>query len=155
MAENKDHPDIRILPPVLMLIFIAAAFVLNWLVPLPVPAEPVVRIVGWALLILGFALGFSALRELTRAGTSPVPHEPTTAVVTSGVYTFTRNPIYLGFLLTIVGLPLAFGNPWGLLLIPVAIPAFNMLVIQHEEAYLHRKFGSAYAAYTERVRRWL
>ena len=155
MAENKDHPDIKILPPVLMLIFLAAAFLMNRLITLRVPAADAVRIAGWAILLVGFALGFAALRELNRAGTSPIPHEPSTSVVTSGVYSFTRNPIYLGFVLIVIGLPLILSNPWGLILIPVMIPAFNELVIKHEEIYLEKKFAGIYTAYKARVRRWV
>jgi protein-S-isoprenylcysteine O-methyltransferase Ste14 len=76
-------------------------------------------------------------------------------VVTSGIYRFTRNPIYLGFLLAVIGLPLNSGFYWGIIVAPFYILLMNRLVIQHEEAYLTRKFGKAYTDYTSQVRRWL
>lgn len=70
--------------------------------------------------------------RLSLANTSPRPHEPTTAIVTSGVYSFTRNPIHLGIVLSAIGLPLAPENLWGLILLTLMIPAFNELVITQE-----------------------
>ena len=76
-------------------------------------------------------------------------------IVTTGIYGFTRNPIYLGFLLIVIGLPLNSGLIWGLLLAPLYILGMNRLVIEHEEAYLEKKFGEPYTSYRSRVRRWL
>jgi len=77
------------------------------------------------------------------------------ALVTGGPYRFSRNPIYLGFVLILAGFPLFSGTVWGAILVPVLILNLNNLVIQHEEAYLEKKFGEAYAGYRSRVRRWL
>jgi len=155
MSENKDHPDIKILPPVLMLIHLIIAFTLKWMIPLSIPAPQAVKIAGWAVLAAGFLFALSALRELNKAQTSPIPHEPTTAIVTSGAYRLSRNPIYVGFVCTVIGLPLALGNYWGLILSPAMIHYFNGLIIEHEEAYLEKKFGDVYTGYKSRVRRWL
>jgi protein-S-isoprenylcysteine O-methyltransferase Ste14 len=75
--------------------------------------------------------------------------------VSSGVYRFSRNPIYVGFLMMVVGLPLTSGFYWGIVLAPFYIMMMNRLVIQHEEAYLEKKFGKTYTSYTSQVRRWL
>jgi protein-S-isoprenylcysteine O-methyltransferase Ste14 len=155
MSENKDHPDIKILPPFLMLIHLIVAFTLKWMIPLSTPAPQVVKVIGWMILAGGFLFAIGALRELNKADTSPIPHEPTTAIVTSGVYRFSRNPIYVGFVCTVIGLPLALGNYWGLILSPAMIYYFNELIIKHEEAYLEKKFGDVYTSYKSRVRRWL
>jgi protein-S-isoprenylcysteine O-methyltransferase Ste14 len=76
-------------------------------------------------------------------------------VVTSGIYRFTRNPIYLGFLLLLIGVSVNSGFYWGIVFAPFFILVMNRLVIQKEEAYLEKKFGKAYTSYTSRVRRWL
>ena len=89
------------------------------------------------------------------AHTSPDPHTPTTTVVTIGIYRFTRNPIYMGFLCMVIGFPLVFGNPWGILVGAIQILLFNKLIIEREEAYLAQKFGREYLDYKTRVRRWL
>src|SRR5688572_30127091 len=155
MSGNKDHPDIKVLPPVLMLIHLIAAFTLKWIIPLSIPAPQVVKVIGWVILAVGFSFAFAALRELNKANTSPIPHEPTTAIVTTGVYKSSRNPIYVGFVCAVIGLPLALGNYWGPIISPTMILLFNELIIKHEEAYLEKKFGDVYTSYKSRVRRWL
>jgi protein-S-isoprenylcysteine O-methyltransferase Ste14 len=90
-----------------------------------------------------------------RAQTTLDPHGSVSTIVTSGPYRFSRNPIYLGFLCLLIGFPFIFRNYWGLILSPLLIVLMNTLVIQHEEAYLEKKFGEAYTGYKSRVRRWL
>src|SRR5262245_4586346 len=84
-----------------------------------------------------------------------VPNLPTTAIVESGPYRFTRNPIYLGPFLGLIGLAIAFDNLWLLImLVPFAL-VICYGVVAREEAYLERKFGDVYRGYRSRVRRWL
>jgi protein-S-isoprenylcysteine O-methyltransferase Ste14 len=104
---------------------------------------------------IGFLLGISAFLEFRKARTTLDPHGSAKQVVTSGIYRFTRNPIYLGFLLMVIGLPLTSGIYWGIALAPFYIRTMNRLVIEREEAYLEKKFGNTYASYASRVRRWL
>jgi protein-S-isoprenylcysteine O-methyltransferase Ste14 len=153
--QTKDHADVKFHPPVLMGIHLAAALLLGWLVPLPLPVQVFVYSIGWIVVILGLAAAFGGLRQLIRAHTSPNPHAPTTSVVTTGVYRFTRNPIYIGYLCMLIGIPLVFGNYWGLALSPLQVVLFNRLIIRHEEAYLSGKFGAEYLDYKHKVRRWL
>jgi len=152
---TKDITGVRIHPPVLMAIHLAAAFLLGWLVPLPLPASKAVIAVGWVVTLLGLGFGYGGLRQLIQAHTSPNPHAPTTSVVTTGIYRFTCNPIYMGFLCLLIGIPLIFGNYWGLILSPLQVILFNRLIIQREEAYLSAKFGVEYTEYKQKVRRWL
>jgi protein-S-isoprenylcysteine O-methyltransferase Ste14 len=112
-------------------------------------------IVGFALVVIGFLLGIAAFVEFRKARTTINPHGSVTSIIGSGVYRLTRNPIYLGFVLMLIGLPLNSGTFWGLLLAPLMIISFNNLVIQHEEKYLEKKFGDVYTGYKSRVRRWL
>jgi len=156
MAEQiNDHAGVRIHPPVLMVIHLAAALLLGWLVPLPLPVPAYFYATGWIVVILGLVSAFGGLRQLIQAHTSPDPHSPTTSVVRTGIYRFTRNPIYIGYLCVLIGIPLIFGNYWGLVLSPLQMILFNRLIIRHEEAYLSGKFGAEYLDYKQRVRRWL
>jgi len=156
MVENQtDHADVKIAPPVLMLLHIIAAFILDWLIPFPIVMPQLMKWFGILLVLAGLALGFTAVRQLTRANTTLDPYHSVTAIVTDGPYRFTRNPIYLGFVCMLIGIPLAFGTYWGALLSPIFILLMNNLVIQHEEAYLEKKFGSVYANFKSRVRRWV
>lgn len=155
MSTLKDHANVKIHPPILTAIHIALAYAAKWTIPLPFVVPDILRNIGFALVIVGFLCGVAAFVEFRRARTTIDPHGSVTSIISSGVYRFTRNPIYLGFALMLIGLPLNSGSYWGLILAPVLILSFNNLVIQHEEAYLEKKFGGVYTGYKSRVRRWL
>jgi protein-S-isoprenylcysteine O-methyltransferase Ste14 len=155
VAEDKDHANVRIAPPILTLIHIVAAFLLARLIPLPVVVPQIIEYVGFALVVIGFLFGLGAVIAFRRARTTLDPYHSVSSIVTSGIYGFSRNPIYLGFLLMVIGIPLNNGTYWGVVLAPLFILLCNKLVIEHEEAYLEKKFGGTYTSYTSRVRRWL
>ena len=155
MGEHKDHADVKIHPPVLLLMHIAIAYLGKWFIPVSFAVPNVLRNFGFALVVLGFLLGVAAFVEFRKARTTVDPHGSASSIVTSGIYRFTRNPIYLGFALMLIGLPLNSGTYWGVVLLPVFVYLMNRLVIEREQAYLEKKFGEQYAAYRSRVRRWL
>ena len=155
MSDPQDHVDVRMHPPVLAVIHLAAALLLGWLLHFAYPFPAWVHWMGWLIVMAGFVLAFSAVRRFSSVHTTLDPHGSVSFVVTSGPYRFTRNPIYVGYLSLTVGIPLIFGNLWGVLLAPLQIVLFNRLVIQAEEAYLSRKFAHVYLDYKARVRRWL
>jgi len=132
-----------------------AAFLLNWLIPLPFVISKVVEWVGYLLVFAGLGFAFSAVNQFGKVHTTLDPHGSVSAIVTGGPYRFSRNPIYLGFVCTLIGLPLALGNVWGAVLSPLLIMSLYQLVIKHEEAYLEEKFKDVYTSYKSRVRRWL
>jgi protein-S-isoprenylcysteine O-methyltransferase Ste14 len=93
--------------------------------------------------------------QFGRAKTTVDPHGSVSAIVVNGPYRFSRNPIYVGLVCFLIGMPLVLGTLWGLVLSPLFIVLMNSLVIQHEEAYLEKKFGDDYTSFKSRVRRWL
>ena len=96
-----------------------------------------------------------AIVTITKAGSNVPTNRPTTTIVESGPYRFTRNPIYLGMFLGLIGLAIAFDNLWLLmLLVPFAL-IIRYKVVAREEAYLERTFGDVHHGYRSRVRRWL
>jgi protein-S-isoprenylcysteine O-methyltransferase Ste14 len=99
--------------------------------------------------------GVFSFLAFRKARTTLNPHGNVSAIVDFGVYRFSRNPIYLGFALMLVGIPLNGGSLWGLVLLPIFIWSMNKLVIEKEEAYLEKKFREVYTSYKSRVRRWL
>ena len=110
---------------------------------------------GAGLFILGMVLVVLARRELRRHRQPTDPGRPTSQIVTTGVFSFSRNPLYLGGLSVLAGLALAFNLPWSLaLLLPAAIACHILLVIP-EEKYLDDRFGTAYRQYAAAVHRWL
>ena len=157
MAKEQDRPNINknIHPPIIALMFIVLAYFLGRFAPLPFVAPAILRNLGLLMAFIGFLLGIGAFLEFRNARTTVDPHGSSQQVVTSGIYRFTRNPIYLGFLLMVMGLPLNSGLYWGVVMAPFYIFLMNRLVIEHEEDYLEKKFGKTYASYKAQVRRWL
>lgn len=113
----------------------------------------------YALAILPIGIGAfltaTALGLFRKARTRPEPWQPASALVTDGIYRFTRNPMYLGMALVYAGLALALDSPVSLLLLFPLIAVIQCSVIAREERYLAEKFGDAYRHYKEQVRRWL
>ena len=157
MPKEQDRPTINrnVHPPIVALIFIVIALVLGRFVPISINVPVVLRNVGFALTFIGLLCGVSAFLEFRKARTTLDPHGSTKQLVTSGIYRFTRNPIYLGFLLMIIGFPLNAGFYSGIVVAPFFTLAMNRLVIEKEETYLEKKFKDVYASYKSSVRRWL
>ena len=132
------------------------AALMSWLAPLgPGASGTVLRPLGIVVIVAGFALGLSAIRLFRRAGTPAAPIRPSTALVTGGIYRWTRNPMYLGMSCILVGLGIATGSLWFFIALPLGLFAVTKLAIEPEEAYLARSFGQAYLDYKASVRRWV
>jgi protein-S-isoprenylcysteine O-methyltransferase Ste14 len=110
---------------------------------------------GSTTVLVAVALFLSTVRTLRIAGT-PVPGDrPTTAVVRSGPYRFSRNPIYLAFSLLHVGVAFWVNSLWLLLTLAPAVALMSLVVIPREERYLESRFPAEYLPYKAAVRRWL
>lgn len=141
-------------PPFLYVALLLLGLLLEELIPLPrLPRVPS-RLIAAAVLLPGLGLIFWSLWLFLRARTSPLPMKPTTAIVRSGPYRWTRNPMYLGMLLVYLGAALLFDVTWALVLSPVVVVLVNRLVIRREERYLEAKFGEEYRRYKAQVGRW-
>ena len=101
------------------------------------------------------ALNIGGFVTQRRAGTDPIPFNPTTRIVTHGLYRFTRNPMYIGFALWTFGIAILADSIWMLGAVPIGLVLTNLLVVEREERYLERKFGEEYLAYKRKVRRWI
>jgi protein-S-isoprenylcysteine O-methyltransferase Ste14 len=160
VAGGSGAPDVAgviALPPLIFLGFLAAATVLEAVVPLPVRAAHALPryLAGAALAAYGFVMIVMGTRRFQAAGTNVPPNLPTTALVVDGIYRRTRNPLYLGLSLIYMGLSVAAGSFWAIGLVVPLLWVINTGVIAREERYLERKFGDAYRAYKARVRRWV
>lgn len=152
--DPHDNAGVRIPPPFVYVAAIVLGFVVHSIWPVPV------RPPGWwgfgAVLVAGgVALVLWAVVTLRRADTEIAPWRPTTAIVTTGPFAQTRNPMYFGLALVQLGVGQWSNRLAVVLLVIPAIFAINALSIAKEEAYLLRKFGDEYRRYTARVRRWL
>jgi len=104
--------------------------------------------------IAGLLLVLAAAGLFVRAGTSIPPHRPSSALVTGGLYRFSRNPIYVGVTLVYLAVTAYFASLGALLLLPAVLLVMEFGVVRREERYLERRFGAAYRDYKARVRRW-
>jgi len=146
---------VKVLPPLLFLVVLAGALVADRLLPLPLPGGTARVVAGVALVVAGLALMAWAGRTMWVSHTTVSPWARVSALVTSGPFRFTRNPIYLGDLLVYLGVALWVGTWWPVLFLPLLFPAVQGLVIGPEERYLTARFGDDYTAYLQRVRRWI
>jgi protein-S-isoprenylcysteine O-methyltransferase Ste14 len=154
----NDHADVAVMPPLLFIGALIGGALLSYLMPIGPglgSANWLALAVGFTFVALGFALVALSFRNFQRAGTSVVPTEPSTALVTTGPYRFTRNPIYIGFVLAYFGFAIVLTSMWVLLLLIPVLAILQRGVVVPEEAYLKRKFGDAYRKYQARVPRWL
>ena len=106
-------------------------------------------------MVVGVGVAIVVNSSFNRVGTAIEPWKPTTAIVTKGIYAWSRNPIYLGFCLINAGIGIANNSFWIFIsFIPAAILLYHVAIAK-EEAYLEKKFGDEYLAYKKKVRRWI
>ena len=141
-------------PPILFLGSILLGIALNLVWPLHF-VSPRVRLVGPLVAACAVALFLLSYREFRAAGTSVQGSKPTTIIVRTGPYRFSRNPIYLAFILFVLGLSVWLNNGWLLVTVVPAIGVIAMVVIPREERFLERNLHDAYVSYKAAVRRWL
>jgi protein-S-isoprenylcysteine O-methyltransferase Ste14 len=153
VADPADNSRVVAPPPLIYGGALLIALLLHWLAPLPIFGRTFWP--GLALVVFGVALAVWGRNTLVAAGTNVNPYRPSTAIVASGPYRFSRNPLYVSLTLLYVGLTLVFNTWWGfILLLPVLI-VMHFGVIAREERYLENKFGETYRNYRARVRRYL
>ena len=142
-------------PPLIYLASIATGLALHWAWPRPLLAGGPARPVGGVLVVASLLLAGFSVQRFRAAGT-PVPaRKPTTAIVRTGPYRFSRNPIYLAFSLLQLGLAIWVGSWWLVATLAAAIAIIHYVVVPREELYLEARFGAEYGDYKAAVRRWL
>jgi protein-S-isoprenylcysteine O-methyltransferase Ste14 len=146
---------IRLVPPVYLLLTVLAMAGLHRLLPVTTVLRPPLSYVGAALLGLGLAVAAGAALRFAHYGTSVHPFHQPTALVTDGPYRFTRNPMYLGMVVALLGIALWLGSLTPFVVIPVFASLIQREFIRDEERRLSEAFGRAYHEYRNRVRRWL
>ena len=142
-------------PPFVYVGSIALGLVLHFLWPARLVPPSVSRPVGAMVTVLAIAIFVAAVRTLRAAGT-PIPgNRPTTTIVRTGPYRFSRNPIYLAFSLLQFGLSFWVNSVALLITLMPAMALMRLVVIPREERYLEARFSSEYLRYKASVRRWL
>ncbi len=155
--KRPDIPGVIAPPPLLFAGMLALGLAIQHAVPAArtgLPRRSRVAL-GGGLLFAAGALAAAALARFRQAGTPVEPWHPSTALVTGGVYRFTRNPLYVAMSLIYTGLALFADSAAALSLFPPLVAIVRYGVIGREERYLEAKFGGAYRAYRATVRRWV
>ena len=153
--EGRDKPGVIAPPPLIFAGGLVAGLLLNRLRPTPFLPGTLSRVLGWPLVVVGALLGAWSSREMHRAGTNVDPYHPSTAVVASGPYRFTRNPIYVGMTMIYAGLSARANALPAAAILAAVLHVIHHHVIKREERYLEKKFGDEYLRYKGRVRRWI
>ena len=145
------------IPPVVVVVLFALAMwlVAQWLPPLTLPALWG-QVAAFMLAGAGIAVALAGVLAFRRADTTVDPRVPqqTSSLVIKGIYRYSRNPMYLGFLLLLTALACYLINIAALAMLPLFVLYMNRLQIVPEERYLLEKFGAEYQVYTKQVRRW-
>ena len=119
------------------------------------PLAQLQPLLGWLLVGLAIATDVWVLMIFKNHNTNIRPDRPAKTLVTSGPFAYSRNPIYVGNVAIIVGLSIAKGSLWHLLLVPVVFMLIQELAIKREEAHIAARFAEQWADYAAKVRRWL
>jgi len=156
--DERRAPPVLVHPPVLVLVVLVVALLgdraLGWRLGSGALGETLM-VAGAALLAVGAAAMGMAVRGFRRGGTNVPTFRPALALVTSGIYARSRNPMYLGGLVGLLGVALLLRSPTLLTLWPATALALHFGVVRREEPYLEALFGEPYRDYRRRVRRWI
>jgi len=153
MSKSRRPPPY--LPPSLLFLVLAGMLLLHWVLPLGRWLDPPWTWLGLLPLGIGIGLVLACALLFSKRGTTIKPFEQSEALLTEGPYRYSRNPIYVGMVLTLVGVALLLGTRSPAFLIPVFMWMITNQFIVAEEVMLEERFGEAYDEYRQRVRRWI
>lgn len=146
----------RVPPPIWLLLCGSLMWGLDRAVPLTQLLDAPANRAGWILVVAGAVIIATAMLQFQRAHTTVNPLQPAraSALVQSGIFRYSRNPMYLGLAIVLCGWATVLGSPGPWLVVPVFVVLLTRLQIKPEEEVLTRLFGSAYTEYCARVGRW-
>jgi protein-S-isoprenylcysteine O-methyltransferase Ste14 len=155
MSMSRDNAGVHFPPPLFFLFSILIGVGLHRIEPLPVIPQNLATAIGVVLAVVALSIACLGFRELRRHRTTIRPNAPSSTVVRTGPYRFSRNPLYLSLATLELGIGLATDNLWIVLMLLPTCLLLTRQVIAREEAYLDRAFGDEYRRYKASVRRWL
>jgi len=156
-VPNKDGAKVRFPPPLVFLgAIVLGVIVQHKAMPLSLVFARGLRLAAAVLILAcGVSLVASARILFKRTGQNPIPWKPTPELILQGPYRFTRNPMYVGVTLFVIGLGLALNNLWISLFAAPALLLVHFIAVLPEERYLAAKFGESYRSFLAQVRRYL
>jgi protein-S-isoprenylcysteine O-methyltransferase Ste14 len=155
---SPDTPGVIAPPPLIALAALVIGVALDWLLPIDIltaalPFWPRI-VIGIIIAVAGGALAIAGDRMFKAVGTNVEPWKPSLRLVTTGIYTRLRNPMYVGLLLLVLGIGTALASDWTLLMFVLTALILHYGVVLREERYLEAKFGEDYRRYKAQVLRW-
>ena len=147
--------QVRLIPPLVYFGPFAVMWALHWWRPWSIPGGAALTVAGLVMVLSGIALTIWSVVTFRSAHTTVIPWEQVSAMVTTGPFRFSRNPIYLADAIAYLGGTLLIRSWWPLVAVPGVLWVMRRQVIDREETYLGERFGDVYREYRLRVRRWL
>lgn len=155
MEKDKKGAAVKFPPPLIFIIGMVIGYVIHYKFPISLEESIYMNLFGKFLITVAIIILSYVLYLFFKAKTHIEPWKPTSAIISTGLFAYSRNPIYAAFCVATVGLGLVFNNMWMVVsFIPSAIFVYH-IAIKKEEQYLENKFGDEYLLYKQNVRRWL
>lgn len=151
MAEKKR----KIVPPVYLFVSLILMWLLNRYLPVFRYLQAPWTYLGVIPILAGIAIAAVSVSRFARAETGIIPFDEATTLVTGGLYRFTRNPMYLGMFLILIGAALSMGSISPLLPVWLFMLVIRYNFVAGEERFLEHAFGRDYLDFKNKVRRWL
>lgn len=155
-AMTQDR-KLKIPPPVYMLLFAGGMWLVDKRLPVAIWLHTPWNKLGWLIVVLSFIPAAGAFRLFNRIGTTANPFRPHSAstLVTSGIFHYSRNPMYLSLLFLLIGWAIYLGSLSAMLIPPLFVWVLTTQQIRYKEQALEKVFGSEYLNYKRSVRRWM
>jgi protein-S-isoprenylcysteine O-methyltransferase Ste14 len=153
--HSDDHAHIVAPPPLLYLGGLVAVVFVHWFWPLALLPAAFAQWLAVAAILAGLAVNLWGVWTMRQARTAINPYQPTTNIVDSGPFAFSRNPLYVGMDLLFVGIIAWLNSLWGVPVLVLLLLVMHYGVILPEERYLEGRFDEAYSRYRAKVRRYI
>ncbi len=153
--DDKKGAAVKFPPPLIFLILLLAAYGVQQFWPISIGSSSGIKYLGLGIVMFGIGIVILVGRSFKSAKTNIEPWKPTTNIISTGIFAYSRNPIYAAFCLVPIGIGVFLNSFWILIsFIPSAVLVYT-IAIRKEEVYLEKKFGEEYKHYKNKVRRWL
>lgn len=154
-TSQKDNPGVIVWPPLLFAATLLFGCLLHLVFPVRLLPPLLSRIAGSLIVLAAGVIALWAERVMKAAGTNVRPDKPATAIVTTGPFRFTRNPLYLSLCALQLGIALLINGVMPVVFLLPLILVLHFGVVKREERYLAVKFGDDYLSFKNRTHRWL
>ncbi len=155
MSAKDRGPGVKVPPPLIYLSFMVLGYVVSMIVPLGFSLYGLNKVLAYSLFVVGGAIAVVAVFHFWRAKTHIEPWQPASYLITSGIFSYSRNPIYVAFIIVALGCGTFLGSLWVLFSVIPSTFCLYHWVIKKEERYLEQKFGERYLLYKNKVRCWV